>query len=99
MQFEFRLALALSRTVGELRASITSDELTYWIAFNQLEPLPEARADWRSAIIAHTVAASQGSKSQPQDFLPRFGDAQKPNKEGVKLFRLWASAQNARHQP
>lgn len=96
--FEFRLALALSRTVGELRHSMTSDELTYWVAFNQLEPLPEHRADVRNAIVAYTVAASMGSKGcKPDDFLPQFGD-RKPSKNGVKLFAIWAEGHNTRRK-
>jgi hypothetical protein len=97
LMFEFRLALALGRTVAELRQTVSSTELTYWIAFNQIEPLPEHRADVRNAIVAYTIARSMGSKgSTPEDFLPQFGE--KPQKNGVKLFAVWVEAHNSRQK-
>jgi hypothetical protein len=98
LMFEFRLALALGRTVAELRQTVSSTELTYWVAFNQLEPLPEHRADVRNAIVGYTIARSMGSRGcTPEDFLPQFGD-RKPTKNGVKLFAIWVEAHNSRQK-
>jgi hypothetical protein len=70
----FRLALALGLPVRELLARIGSDELTEWMAFYQLEPFGDFRADLRSAIVASTLANAHRSKEgkpfTPEDFMP-----------------------------
>ncbi len=70
----FRLALAMSLPVRELLARIGSDELTEWMAFYQLEPFGDFRADLRSAIVACTLANAHRSKEgrpfTPEDFMP-----------------------------
>jgi hypothetical protein len=38
--------------VRELLARVGSDELTEWMAFYQLEPFGEMRADLRSGVVA-----------------------------------------------
>ena len=63
-------------TVGRLLEEISSQELTEWQAFYNLEPFGEERADLRSAIVASTVAnVNRNRKSKPvplEAFLPRF---------------------------
>lgn len=54
-----------------------SRELSEWMAYEQIEPFGEQRADLRAAIIAATVAnALRGRKSRrrwkPADFMPVF---------------------------
>ncbi len=70
----FRLALALGLPVRELLARMGSDELTEWMAFYQLEPFGDFRADLRSAIVASTLANAHRSKEgkpfTPEDFMP-----------------------------
>ena len=70
----FRLALALGLPVRELLARMGSDELTEWMAFYQLEPFGDFRADLRSAIVASTLANAHRSKDgkpfTPEDFMP-----------------------------
>jgi len=70
----FRLALVLGLPVRELLARMGSDELTEWMAFYQLEPFGDFRADLRSAIVASTLANAHGSKEgkpfTPEDFMP-----------------------------
>ena len=70
----FRLALALGTPVRELLARMGSDELTEWMAFYQLEPFGDFRADLRSAIVASTLANAHRSKEGkpfiPEDFMP-----------------------------
>ncbi len=70
----FRLALALGMPVRELLARTGSDEITEWMAFYQLEPFGEIRADIRSGVIAATFAnAHRAQHTQPftpEDFMP-----------------------------
>lgn len=55
---------------------MSSAEFTEWMAFYQLEPFGEERADLRSAIVATTVAnAHRGKHQRPyrvEEFMPRF---------------------------
>ncbi|MHB9836848.1 phage tail assembly protein T [Paraburkholderia terrae] len=52
-------------TVRQLLANLDSAELSEWMAFNQIEPFGEARADLRAGIIASTVAGGA-----PIDYMP-----------------------------
>ena len=70
----FRLALSLGLPVRELLARMGSDELTEWMAFYQLEPFGDFRADYRSGVIASTFAnahrAQNTSPFRVEDFMP-----------------------------
>ncbi|MFZ2738093.1 MAG: DUF4035 domain-containing protein [Burkholderiaceae bacterium] len=70
----FRLALALGLPVRELLARIGSDELTEWMAFYQLEPFGDFRADVRAGIVASTFANANRARDTkpftPEDFMP-----------------------------
>lgn len=74
----FRLALALGMPVRELLSRIGSDELTEWMAFYQLEPFGDFRADFRSGVMAATFANAHRSKDAkaftPEDFMPFMTD-------------------------
>jgi hypothetical protein len=60
--------------VRELLARVGSDELTEWMAFYQLEPFGEMRADLRSGVVAATFANAYRTKDArpftPEDFMP-----------------------------
>jgi len=59
-------------TVNELLARIGAAELTEWMAYYNLEPFGDTRADIRSAIVASTVAnTARDAKRKPQPFEPR----------------------------
>lgn len=66
-------------TVGELLGRISSQELTEWMAYSQVEPWGEDRADLRAGIVAATVANAQRDKKRKhspykaKDFIPQFG--------------------------
>lgn len=70
----FRLALALGLPVREMLASMGSDELTEWMAYYQLEPFGDYRADYRSGVVASTFANAHRPKDagpfKPEDFMP-----------------------------
>ena len=50
-----------------------SDEFTHWIAYNQIDPFGNERADHHAAMVAY-VTAQKGSKKKLkfQDFLLKF---------------------------
>jgi len=76
-------------TVNELLSRVDSHELSEWVAYAQVEPFGEDRADLRSAIIACTfanmMAAAWGKKGHKgfkiTDFLPNF---EPPRKQSLK---------------
>ena len=46
-----------------------------WVAYTELEPWDEQRADWRSAMVAHTMYSlwrGKGPRRRLADFLPKF---------------------------
>ncbi len=66
-------------------------ELSEWIAFASIEPIGEARADMRAAMIcctfANYFAASQGSKAPPcklEDFMPKFDPPKQQSEDDMK---------------
>lgn len=71
-RFYFRLALGLGCTVAELLRRLSSAELSEWMRYWNVEPWGEERADMRAAIVACTVARSQGAKAKTEDFMPRY---------------------------
>ena len=64
LKFKFRLALALGRTVAELEETISSDELTQWIAFYNMEPFGSERDNIHAGIIASTLANIHGGSKK-----------------------------------
>jgi hypothetical protein len=70
----FRLALALGLPVRELLSRIGSDELTEWMAYYQIDPFGDYRADVRSGVVAATFAnanrAPNAKVFTPEDFMP-----------------------------
>jgi hypothetical protein len=61
-------------TVRELLSKLGSDELSEWMAFYQLEPFGDFRADYRSALATSTFANAHRQKDsppfKPEDFMP-----------------------------
>ena len=54
-------------------ASMSSREMTEWMAYYELEPFGEQRADLRSATVATVIAKTAGNKqAKPADFMPDF---------------------------
>ena len=57
-------------------ASISSEELTEWAAYYQLDPFGSHRADIQAGVVASTMAnihAKRGHSFTPTDFIPQFG--------------------------
>lgn len=56
-------------TVGDMLHRIESRELTEWMAYAQVEPFGEERADLRAGIVAATIAnANRDPKKHPKPF-------------------------------
>lgn len=55
---------------------MSSEELTEWIAYYDIDPFGSARSDLNSAVIAQTIAnVNRGQNQLPysvQDFMPQF---------------------------
>ena len=66
----------MGKTVKQLLAEMDSAELTEWMAYDQVEPFGEWRADLRAGIVASTIANAlrgRGSRPfRPEDFIPQF---------------------------
>jgi len=61
-------------TVGELLSRISSEELTDWMAYEQMHgPLGPSRGDWHAALLAQVVTSTawrgKGRRPQVRDFL------------------------------
>ena len=85
----------MGRTVRELAPALDSHELSEWMAFSTLEPLPEERADQRAAMIAHAVVcmnwADKNRRPPPiADFL--VVRPPKPKMDGLALLAKAAAA-------
>ena len=61
----------MGRTVRELLDSLDVAELQEWVAFYELDPWTEDRADLRAGIVASTVANCHSTKGKfrPRDFM------------------------------
>lgn len=66
-----RLALALGRTVAELKASLGSGELARWKAYSVIEPFGQWRDNWHTAVLATTIAnyAARKNVTKVTDFM------------------------------
>lgn len=50
---------------------ISSEEFTEWVEYYKVEPWGYEADNWRAAMIASTIAASQGASVPLEDFLPQ----------------------------
>jgi hypothetical protein len=84
--------------VDGLLDELSSAALAEWLAYFQLEPWGEERADLRAGIVASTVAnvnrpAKRKKAFEPKDFMPRF-DAE-PEAPETGTLRLMAQMRAA----
>lgn len=62
--FLHQLALRMGRTVGELQAVLTTDELARWIALNRRAPITDDRMDYLFARLCLLVCEVSGAKKK-----------------------------------
>lgn len=89
-------------SVAECQAAISCAEFTDWLAYYQLEPFGEERADLRNAILCALIAnllRGKGRRAKLKDFLPRF-DEEPRRKQSLADMRAvmerFTAAHNAR---
>lgn len=92
----FRLAGHLGRTVGELEVSLSSRELSEWIAYSALEPFGQDRTDDGFRLLASMLFNTNRGKGAralaPGDFLKTLHDMRpKPKKPGELAAALKAA--------
>jgi len=86
--------------VDAMLDGLTQEQLFEWMAYGQVEPFGEERADLRSAIIACVFANAHRGKGQKafkvSDFMPKF-DKKKPQtwQQMKQTFKAFAAAHNA----
>lgn len=75
-RFLFLLAGHLGRTVAELEQTLTSQELTEWMAYYRVEPFGPWRDDYRAgqvmALYANSKRGKGGKAFRASDFIPRW---------------------------
>jgi len=91
-------------TVRQLENSLSSQELSEWMAYYSIEPFGPAREDYRAGLIAATTANCAGSKKvlQPTDFIsiyqqPKsmsFMDRKKVQGQQMALFKTLSEKPN-----
>ena len=71
-------------TVEELGVRMSGREFVHWMAYYNMEPFGEMRADLRAGIIASTIAnVNRGKRHaafKPDQFMPEF-DKPEPKKQ------------------
>lgn len=86
--------MALGKTVGELESTLSSNDLSEWMAYFRVEPFGEDRKDLRMGILASVIANSNRGKSQrpfkPSDFMPYAQDDDEASKIKRLMERLGA---------
>ena len=75
-------------TLAQLLNNISSKELSEWIAFSNIEPFGEFRADIRAAMIACVMANSWRGSNQPafkiSDFMITFNNKKEQTVDEIK---------------
>jgi hypothetical protein len=56
--------------VEELRRRADPEQVNLWLAFAELEPFGDARADLRNGLLGAALANSWGADYEPEDFMP-----------------------------
>ncbi len=75
-------------TVAELNARISSEELTEWQAYYEVEPFGQVRGDLQAGIVASTIVnlfREKGNKAvQPHDYILKIGASPSPRQRKRK---------------
>ena len=61
--------------------SLTYDEYIQWVAFYNVEPFAEERADLRTAILIASFVKVMGGKAEPKDFMLDFWGTKEDKKQ------------------
>jgi hypothetical protein len=89
--------------VNGMLAEITAEQFVEWVAYSDVEPWGEERADLRAGIIAAEIANTpprffgKAGKVRPADCMPKFGrEPEKPQtgRQMAVAAMAWAFAVN-----
>lgn len=79
--------------------SINARQLSEWMAFEQLEPSGDERADARIGYaFAKLATVLTGRPQRPTDFIPSFEQKIQTPEEMKAIFKAGARAHNAHHR-
>ncbi len=74
---------------------MSSRELSEWIAYERIHPLPDPH--YSAALISSTVANAMGADTTADDFLPTLiSDEPQTPDEGLRRFDAFGQAHNSR---
>jgi hypothetical protein len=76
--FIHRLALALGKTVSELLASLSLEELRDWQQFDRQAGLPDLAAQWQRGVAISVAGAAAGSILDASEYIPLIAWDAKP---------------------
>lgn len=80
------LARERRMSVRQVQECTDADEFAEWLAYQELDPATEERADLRSAIIAAVIAnlfrGKSGKAASPMDFMPF---AERPQRSSIDI--------------
>ncbi len=99
--FAYRLGLQIGELdIEKMLDGLTVDQFLSWMAYYNVEPFGEERADLRSAIVACQIVnvnIPKGKKrAKVADFMPDFKPKKQQSvKEMAGIFRMFADAHNA----
>jgi hypothetical protein len=92
-RFAFRLALALGEPNPDaMLARMPNRVFKEWVAFAEVEPFGEERADMRAAIVAATIANVNRKKGKApykvRDFMPVFERRRQTWQEQLRVVEM-----------
>ncbi len=91
------MALALGKTLGELRSEMTVDELALWWAKYRRDPGGQWRDDIRESMHTAAVCQAHGAKVKWRDLMPQWEpDPVVPAKTKAQQIRAWVTEHNKR---
>lgn len=82
------MAVLLGRTVGELEATISPQELVAWSEYLAEEPAHADRSEAQLAMIAHMVSNFMGGKHEVTDFMI----SRRPKQEELEILDISGQA-------
>lgn len=78
----------MGRTVGELSATMTSAELSEWMAYDLVEPFGQVRQDQANRLLAAVLVNANRGDNPPvkiEELLPAWQPPAEPEDLGVRI--------------
>lgn len=96
-RFCHSLALRLGVRVREIE-SWPMSELADWMEYSRTNPIDDTRGDYHAAIVASTVARSNGARCSVADFMPEWGRERRDmTEEEIRAVAERIARGNAKH--